>query len=646
MTSDGGAGVSSAQGDRGSRAILRALLAAVVAAQVILLMRFSVVPLAERAWQVRSRPALERSAEIAFGSDFAEFMDFLRETVPADAKLVVPSKSLDPVYGDIGLMQYFLRPRRIIDCPAGEGMLPCLQSLTGASTFILAVPDFPPLAQATQRRVYVEYAERLGVYAPRTAGEAPPAENLAPGPGTVSWISTLLLDVLAVVFLVTLGILVTAALDQDAGPDLLLACSLPVGMASLTWVLFLLSWLSVRLTIWTLLLTGAALPGLMGLLHWRRRTGLAAASGRVVTSHRRLLSSVRLGWVASLLIVGASLVLSVARSYSTWDDMAAYSIQGYGIAREGSVEAARTWGPSAASYPLNIPIGISIFHMIDGDTLPGSKLLFPLLLGSLLLGAYSAMRTMGHSDREAALIALGIGTVPVVFDHSTTGYTNLPFAVYLFLGCWLALEGFGTKQRGLLLLAGIMLAGALWTRPEGMLLVWGLVPMLLVAGARTAHRPLPVGLILPPATVTVLWLVYGIGRAGGGVMTGPAGAALRALQAGDLHLDAIYWTLRYLARSLIESSVWGLLLPMAAVLGAFGIRSLRSPGARVSVGLLAVALTVGVMIFGFYYLVSFSGDLRFWLGTGVERMFLPAAVLAWVGLGGLAAPQADSGARA
>jgi hypothetical protein len=621
------------------------MIGALLAAQTILLLRFSVIPLAERAWQVRSSPALERSAEIAFGSDFAEFMDFIRETVPADAKLVVPSKSLDPVYGDIGLMQYFLRPRRVIDCPAGEDMLPCLQALTGASTFILAVPDFPPRSEASEGRVYVEHAGRFGAYSPRPASEESPAEQDPPDSGRRSWIYALLLDALAVGFLVAIGALAASALHRDVGLDLVLVCSLPVGMASLTWVLFLLSWLNVRLTIWTLLFTGGALLGLMGLLLWRRRTGLAAASGRNDWHQRRGLPSLRLGWAACIVVVAASLILSVARSYSTWDDMAAYSIQGYGIAREGSVEAAWTWGPSAASYPLNVPIAISIFHLIDGDIVPGSKLLFPLLLGSLLLGAYRAMRSAGHTDRAATVIALGIGTVPVVFDHSTTGYTNLPFTIYLFLGSWLALVAFREQARGLMWLAGVMLAGALWTRPEGLLLVWGLTPILLVAGMRIARRrDLPVGLILPPAAVTVLWLTYAASHGGGGSMTGSVAAALRSLQAGTLHLDGIYWTLRYLARSLIEPSVWGLLLPMAVLLGAFGLQSLRSSAAGVSVGMLEAALAVGVMMFGFYYLVSFSGDVRFWLGTGVERMFLPAGVLAWMGLGGLVSARADRAA--
>ena len=34
----------------------------------------------------------------------------------------------------------------------------------------------------------------------------------------------------------------------------------------------------------------------------------------------------------------------------------------------------------------------------------------------------------------------------------------------------------------------------------------------------------------------------------------------------------------------------------------------------------------------FYYLVSFGGDVRFWLGTGVERMFLPSVILCFVGI--------------
>ena len=233
-------------------------------------------------------------------------------------------------------MQYFLRPRRIVDCPAGEGMVPCVQSLTGASTSILAVPDFPPRSEASQRRVYIEYADGLGVYSPRPTSGAPPAEQLP---------CSVILDVLVVLLLAARcarrGLPDGSRHTRHNSPEprrgsgshlrLQPACGhdkFDVGPLSALVV-------EGPLTIWTLLLTGMALLALWELLAWRRHTSRAAAAGWDGAPRRRVLPSMLLGWAACMLIVAASLVLSVARSYSTWDDMAAYSIQGYGIARIG-----------------------------------------------------------------------------------------------------------------------------------------------------------------------------------------------------------------------------------------------------------------------------------------------------------------------
>jgi hypothetical protein len=43
--------------------------------------------------------------------------------------------------------------------------------------------------------------------------------------------------------------------------------------------------------------------------------------------------------------------------------------------------------------------------------------------------------------------------------------------------------------------------------------------------------------------------------------------------------------------------------------------------------ILATAVATGAFVLGFYYLISFSGDLQWWLDTGLSRMLLPSALL-------------------
>ncbi len=172
------------------------------------------------------------------------------------------------------------------------------------------------------------------------------------------------------------------------------------------------------------------------------------------------------------------------------------------MAREGNLLASLTWGPSVAGYPLNIQLTISSFHLLDGDVLPGSKLLFPFFLSAILLAAYSSWRRAGHSDVWAGVLILAVGTVPLILDHSTTGYTNLPFSAYLILGCLMVLEGAQCDNHRQQLLGGLLLAGAVWTRQEGLLVVAlaGSLLMFLVAPLGNGQRR-AAAVLLPPAVV-------------------------------------------------------------------------------------------------------------------------------------------------
>ncbi len=607
-----------------------------LAAQIAFLASGSVGRAVERAWVVRGAPPLERSAQIAFGDEFADFMSFIRRTVPESAKLVVPSKSQDPTFGDAGLMQYFLRPRAIVDCPPGDGLPQCIRSLTGTSTYILAVGDFPPAAEAGLRRDLVTFRGDRGVYVPRAARVLP--EDEATSGDSAGGIAPVL-DLLVIGGISALGILVVRAVGVRAEATLLLACALPLGLAGLTWALFLLSWAGVRLTLWTVLATGLALAAMLlriSRAHARVRSGSAAAGpdGSMAIPHGGYA-----GWLVYACIVAVALWISVLRSYATWDDMAAYAIRGYGIAREGSVPGSAGWGPSAATYPLNVQLGISLFHLVDGDVLPGSKLLFPFFLGAILLIAYRVWRQAGYEDVWAGTLAATLGTIPVVLDHSTTGYTNLPFSAYLALGCVLILEGMVQGDPRRQLLGSLALCGAMWTRPEGLLVVWGLIAVLCLVVKRLHGRVCLRALLPPLALVTLSWLAYGAAASVSGQLSGALTPMSAALRQGDLHLSALYWTLRYLARSMVDPRIWGLVLPAGLF---FMVRALRVRDATrdlVLVGLLVSALGVGAAVFLFYYTVSFTADLRYFLGTGVERMFLPPVLMGWISLAALAAPR-------
>lgn len=637
------AGLGRALLRRGPTQLLKvAALAALAAVQAWIVADGSFAKQAGRVWGLRGEPSLERSARVAFGDEFAEFISFVRRTVPESAKLVVPSKAVEPVFGDIGLLQYFLRPRKIIDCPMGADTGPCIRSMTGETTYLLAVPGFPPPADAALYREFVAFDAERGVYVPRVVwagGDIIAAEDPASvvRPSVRTWT----LDLLALATFAAIGLLLCRAFLPEADPLLLVAISLPLGVACVTWVVFLLAWAGLPLTLPAYLGAGLGLL-VMALAAWlrQRRHPIGARPGRGPASPGSSGGDSRIGWSIGVLLLSVSLAVSVGRSYSGWDDMAAYAVQGYGMAREGTLQASLTWGPSAAGYPLNIPLAITAFHLLDGDVLPGSKLLFPFFLSAVLLMGYRTWRRAGHSDLHAGCLMLGLGTTSLVLDQSTMGYTNLPFTAYLLMGVALTLEGLVQGSGETRMLGGLMLGAAVWTRPEGWTLVWGIYLPVLVVGvlSRKGKGNLPAFSLV--AAITLLWMLFRSTTAGGGQTAEAFRTTIELVAAGNFRLEAVYWTLRNLGRILIDPDVCGLFLPASFILML--IVPWRSAcRRREAFGLAAAGIWAGLIILGLFYVVSSTMDLLSWLGSSVDRMFLPAIVLGWVGLGGLAAARMD-----
>ena len=142
------------------------LLLLALLVQLALLLKGYIYPLAEKIWEVRHLSAVDRSAEIAFGSDFASYMRFLREQVPSDARVVVPPVDREPVYGNIGLMQYFLFPREVVNCPSGPDLSECVRSMGGSRSHILAIGNFPDPRDVPPGKTLSELMDGQGIYLP------------------------------------------------------------------------------------------------------------------------------------------------------------------------------------------------------------------------------------------------------------------------------------------------------------------------------------------------------------------------------------------------------------------------------------------------------------------------------------------------
>ena len=109
--------------------------------------------------------AYERSARFSFGEEFLNYMQFVAETVPEEATVVIPKENVGGALGHIGIMQFFLFPRKIVDCPL-DSVPECL-GLANPDVFILAIDSrFPPRDISLDPKFLISFDGDRGVFAP------------------------------------------------------------------------------------------------------------------------------------------------------------------------------------------------------------------------------------------------------------------------------------------------------------------------------------------------------------------------------------------------------------------------------------------------------------------------------------------------
>lgn len=420
--------------------------------------------------------------------------------------------------------------------------------------------------------------------------------------------------------------------------------SFPLGAGGLAWLVFLMGWAGVRITLATYAMAAATL--VVGGLFVRvrlpgggKRPGTAQDDGgRRSVELVTLLAAAAMG----LVVLGG---LSVARSYSTWDAMAIWSVKGYAIAREGSLWAASEWGSHGLSYPLQLPLLIGLFKLVTGDVLPGSKLLFSFYFVSMLLGIYLYLRRRTGAWTWGAVAALTVATIPLVLEHATIGYANLPLTTLMVLGTLTLISAEDPSKHRYLVAGGLLYGLAAWMRPEALILVLvGGVGLTVYRRLNSPHEQRTRTMWIPLAILGAPWLTFNLAHGVTGVFGDTMAVALASVGELKLNLSGAYQVVRFVAGQYASPEVWGFAAPLITVLTALHWRRVGPHGDPRSFSLFIMALAWGLPVLVFYYLLSFRGDLAYWLGTGIDRLLMPATVagLLWALSMGLPATEAES----
>lgn len=165
---------------------------------------------------------------------------------------------------------------------------------------------------------------------------------------------------------------------------------------------------------------------------------------------------------AAIAAVGiGSLTLTSYFPVYIWDALAIYDFRGKVIADVGFYTQIAKNFFWFDGYPLFTSLSHTLVYLFKGTN---PQFLYSLLFTAFLFTFYGLLRRF--VDRTPALIAvLLLATTPLLFQHSTFAYTNLPYTVFLCLGSiylyvWLV----DKKHLGYVVLSAVLTGLATWTR--------------------------------------------------------------------------------------------------------------------------------------------------------------------------------------
>ena len=603
-----------------------------------------------RIWETREYSAPARSAYAVFGADYANYISFVRQTVPRDGTILLSTDG----FRNVDIVGFFLVPRELVNCERGIEDEKCLRENATQDRFILAIGDFPSTASLLDTHTFIEHEgadDRLrGIYAPVNAvGGSGDQEG---NPITIiGAISPLLIS-----FLV--GFTLLYVLGQSSPPNLV-GLAFPLGAGMLSWLLFVFSWMGVGING----VSALAMAGGLILVLWLGRRWITAhpeseqtAPQQASEDHsqsdgaRRLWSGLIGVTVFLGLISGA---IAIGTSYARWDPIAIWGIKGYGIGIDQTIFAAESWGEHGLEYILNIPLQIAMFWIAGEDPLPSSKLIFPLYFVGLLAVVYSFWRGLGLRATVAGAGVLILASIPIVFEQSTAGFTNLPMTYYLLAGLMVGIAGIYRNSRAKLLIAGILLGLAAWTRVEGSLYVLMALSVILVA-ARV--RAIPFRRLAPFLMSIVViggtWLAFYATQGAAGSKSFEAIERLQILvRQGSENLFALRAIIGQAAKSGSSLEPWGFALLLSILLIVVSLWDLpiwRDLRLRL-LGLAFVFFAFGPVLL--FYVGSFrhtAESFGGWLDRGFSRAALPPAILLIViavSVGGLMIAQLEQEGR-
>lgn len=581
-------------------------------------------------WTWIGKPVKWRSAAYTTSETFADYVALANEIIPTDTAVAIPSKDAPWQFSHRPYMQYQFFPREIYQCSNFD----CLINATSEGSYAL-IADLgsflrnPKAEQLNDLIIEFDQNQKWGILTPEIKSQSPPIplesfssikqmgiHFILPG----LWLLSIALP----------GLILSTAILPDWRWISRFFLGLTLGLGTLSFIIYLFLLFTQTLST-TIILVATGLWWLITILaaiRVSRKTGQKAFN--LKTSF-----SISIFEIIVLAIGFVVAFISIGKSYWGTDGIVLWANKGYGIATFGLSAGVSDLGTSAAHYPLQNPILISIFKYLFGDTVPESKILPAIFYISLPLVTSEFFRKKSDWKYYIWPILLWMLS-PFVIRQGSIGYANLSFSYYLISAVILAISNMTQVETSFqskiqLFLAGGLFAIAAWNRPEGTMLCAIILVILLVwkrdvKSYWMVYLPLVIYAIIWAFTKDIAYLIPSSSE--GYTMDGILNVIKGNINWGDAG---------YLSKSFFQTMLsiddWGFLI-WVLIAGLITLLLQRKSTSLTTIVVLAgVLITLAALTI--IYLKTYHPkqcDVSCMVGAAMERLVLPGMGLIWIGI--------------
>lgn len=160
-----------------------------------------------------------------------------------------------------------------------------------------------------------------------------------------------------------------------------------------------------------------------------------------------------------VLLFVSSLLNNLYWPVKAWDSLALYDFRSIVFAETGHMIEGLSLG-----YFFQYPLFTSLFHTwarVNGFNNP--MFIYSLLYISFLCVFYFSLRKNINKTRSLFWTFIA-GSLPLIYEHSTIAYTNLPYSIFLVLSIIYFYRYVSNNKFSFILIPSIMLSVSAWTR--------------------------------------------------------------------------------------------------------------------------------------------------------------------------------------